>query len=247
MDNNLLARFESMTDDQLAALVSEVTRDKTAPAAPQKVSTRLPDGTVIEADSHEALNQLLVSRLTAAETRPAPEAPRGQNPAPITYDYDTFVKKFTSDPYSGLDYLDEARQGFSTRQVLPQMLQGVAAMAQRLQTMETQMFAQSAPDFTANRSVVENIVKERGWAQNTQSYQDALDIAKSRGLIAAPQAAPQYQPQAPAPQSFIPPRTQTASAPPSGQGLDTNQISGMSDSQVEELMLRAGLINQRRF
>jgi hypothetical protein len=243
--------FENLSDEQLLAMIREASREpgtaKETPK-PEKASVRLADGSVIEAETAEELNRLLAARLEGTRPAPAREEPKtppnAGAPAPVKWDLNTFTQKFVQDPDEGLEYLEIAKYGMPVRKAVPQMLAITAALAAKVQELETASFA---PKVDAERQAVEQIMRERNWAPSRQSFQDALDIAKARGMVRTEEKS-QERREEPRPQTFIPPRTPRASSEeqPANEEELLRAANDMPLDQLEELLMRAGHLKARR-
>jgi len=213
--------FQNMSDADIARWIRANSGDPVNEPAPAEKPFRVQVGdSVIEAATADELNKAVQAKLEDAlrasrTPEPAPPVNPGAPPAPPKWDMKSFVDTFSTDPDEGLDYLERAKYGISIRKTVPQMLPILGALVQKVQELEA---AQFAPREDSERKAVEQILRERQWAPSRQSYQDALDIAKGRGILKPAEEKPVEQPrnergQFASPQGatngtvFIPPRT----------------------------------------
>jgi len=243
--------INELSDDELKALLDRMSTGKEEPevkkTAPEKLKVTLSDGSVIEGDNQEDLNRQLSARLEEARNQSAPPPPAAPQPGKPEWNYEEFTKKFLKDPREGLDYLDVAENGYSTRKAVPALLQIVSALAKKTQELETQRFLDQNDEYTPNqqnRAALEKIITERGWQPGYQSYQDAFDIAKSRGIIHAKKSEePEPEPQS---RSFVPPRVRSKAQETTSEDF-FRATDKLSDEKLEDLLIDAGMIKSRRF
>lgn len=241
--------FENLSDAEILRIVREAGAEGTEAPKKEKVRFTLGNET-IEADTIEEANRIAQEKyaeaLRAASARPEanPQPAQPQVPAKVEFDMKTFTDKFVNDPDAGLDYLETAKYGMPVRKAVPQLLGAVIALGAKVQELESTSFA---PKEAAERQAVEQVMKERGWQPSRQAYEDSLLIAKGRGLIK--ESKPKVDEPA-QPQTFIPPRT------PRGTSEGSQEISNeelllaaqsMPMDKLEDLLIRGGLLNGKRF
>jgi hypothetical protein len=209
----------------------------------------LGDNEVIEADSYEEANKLLVAKLSEARggRREAPvEEPKPAVSAEKpSWDFDKFAKQFVQDPDGALDYMDTVKVGAPVRKLIPPLMMLVQQMAKKVQELEVQNFVRNS-DYEPspeNRKAVQAIIEERGWEPNARSLQDAYDIAKGRGLIKSKEKEEPVRQQAR--EEFVPPRVRGNATPVPDQ-IDAI-AQDLPIEKLEELLLRGGIISHRRF
>jgi hypothetical protein len=164
---------------------------------------------------------------------PAPEAPP---PPREAFDMKRFQEQFLADPSTGLTYAYQTKYGYDPIQVIPVMAAALAETRNQMEQLRAQSFKAQAqlPDEDYQK------VEQFRQAKNLD-WQDAYDLAKVRGIVGAP------------------PQQSTPSAPPrlprGGGKPDTTfdestvheQAAKMTDEQLENMMLKFGVINQRHW
>lgn len=236
--------FDNLNDEQLLAMIREASKEGGGheEAKPPAFKVTLGDGSVLEADSQDNLNKAIQAKLEDAirssRTENAPvQTPTAPGPAKPEWNMETFVKKFTTDPREGMEYYEVANYGMPVGKAVPQMLAGMLAMAQELQELKTAQFAPQVPE---ERKAVEQIMRERNWQPSRQSFQDAADIARARGLFKAKEEEPQV------PKTFIPPRVNRSAEDPNADAEILRNVDRLTDEQIEDLLVKAGHLKTRR-
>lgn len=236
--------FDNLSDAEILKLVREAGNERPTETPKEKVRFTLGNET-IEADTVEEANRIAQEKyaeaIRAASVRPDPQptAPVGAVPAKEKFNMKTFTDTFVENPDAGLDYLDMTKYGMSTRQAVPQMLGALLALGAKVQELEAASFA---PKENVERQAVEQVMKERGWQPSRQSYEDALLIAKGRGLVKDKESKPTVV-EMPQTQTFIPPRTPRGTSEES-LDLSTEELlvaaQSMPLDKLEDLLRRSG-------
>ena len=245
-DTNL----DNLTDEQILALIRKAEKGEESGGKKQeRVKVQLGNGEVIEADSPEALNQILAARLSEhRETEtidPEPTNPQGTQALPKKFDYKKFEKTFVEDPVAGLDYADEVRFGAPLKQVLPQLGMLVGTLAKKVQELETQQFLDTTPDYeptVQNRKAIEQVMSERGWQPSRQTLEDAFAIASAKGLIKSSESKGRKS--EPESEQFIPPRTKGSFEQRQPDDELRAAIDGASDEKIFEWAKQFGIVSR---
>ncbi len=165
-----------------------------------------------------------------------PPEPVREPSKPTEWSYDKFAETFRSDPREGLDYVDQAQYGMPVRRMVPALMVGVAQLMKEVQDLRNREFVRS----TSSEALpaVEQIIKERGWTPNAQAYDDALAIAKAKGLVKGETKEAHQESVTP------PPRIPRGVTEPQE---DLSALDNLSPEQIEEVLFKKGVISQRRF
>jgi hypothetical protein len=177
-------------------------------------------------------------------TEPEETKPASTEPKPA-WDFDKFAKQFVQDPDGALDYMDTAKLGAPVRKLVPMLAAVVQQLGKKVQELEVQNFVKSS-DYepsAENRKAIQGIIEERGWEPNARSLQDAYDIAKGRGLIKAKTETKEERQETR--QEFVPPRVRGNATTVPDQ-IDS-YANDMPIEKLEELLLRGGILANRRF
>lgn len=242
--------FDKMNDEDLLKFVREYGKEPGKQDEVVKPTEKLRfqvGGSVVEADTPEELQRLVQEKFEEAGRAARPvEQPQVPQSKPETFDMKKFTEVFVTDPDAGLDYLEQTKYGMSTRKAVPQLLAGVIALAAKVQELESASFA---PKEDSERRAVEQIMKERQWAPSRQSFQDAHDIAKAKGLFGKKEETA-VDPPRDERGRFIPPRVPRATVE---DNLSSNlpeilrAAETMPPDKLEAFLLEAGVIKSRHF
>jgi hypothetical protein len=225
--------INNMTDEELDALIAELARGG---------GEKKEEAPVVETPTPAQPTAEEIARQVAAQMPPAQVASQTAQPvtAPPAFDQKKYAELFINDAGAAQEYLETVKYGMPLSKMLPGLMQVVATQNQQLQELNTYRAAASVPDYAKHKTVVDQLVKERGWSPSPQSYQDALDIARSRNMLPVDEAAPV----APT-RSNAPPRLPASR---SGGGDKTTLDSmianarNLTDEQLDELAFKAGII-----
>jgi hypothetical protein len=224
--------INNMTDEELDALIAELARG----GGEKKEETPAEPVAPAAMPTAEAIAAQVAAQMPKA---PEPTAPQQVN-APPAFDQKKYAELFINDAGAAQEYLETVTYGMPLKKMLPGLLQVVAAQNTQLAELNTYRAAASVPDYAKHKTVVDQLVKERGWQPSPQSYQDALDIARSRNMLPVEDAPPV----APT-RSNAPPRLPASR---SGGGDKTTLDSmianarNLTDEQLDELAFKAGII-----
>jgi hypothetical protein len=234
MDRSELVKgLEGMTDEQLLELINA--RGKKDDTPKEKVKVQLQNGEVVEGATAEEVNAILAAKYNQA-TKPDEEVEQvtnGAAPKLPKFAYEKFSKTFVDDPLAGLDYADESTMGFSSRKVLPVMVQTMATLLQQVQDLQSKNFK----PYQEHPAEIEQVMKERGWQKSPQALEDAYMIAQGKGLIKTEkQETKKEEP------TFLPPRVGKRST----ESLSTTEQEVLSKaetmdlSDLEDILRQAG-------
>jgi hypothetical protein len=242
MDRDELARrLQSLSDEDLVQLMEKT------PENHETVSTQLPDGTTLEAANQEELNKLLVAKLGEYRERDEevapPPPPQQMGPPPVKWDYKKFQEKFIADPRDGMEYMETSQYGMPTSKLVPLLVNAMGNMAKKMEELEAQDFINSTPEYepsVENRKAVEKLMLERNWKPSRQTFADAFDIAKSRGLVKTREDDREESKSKP----FIAPRIKRTTGHeetlPDSDLID--KANAMSMKDLEKVLMSAGVL-----
>jgi hypothetical protein len=248
-----MADLANLSDEEILALLEKASATKGGDPPKETVKAQLPDGTVLEADSAEELNRLLVAKLGEYREADEPEPQVQQQQVPQVpqelkfgaAEQKKFAELFVQDAASGLEYLETKKYGMPVSKLVPLLVMGLGQMTTKIQELEAESFVNGTEGYNPsveNRKTIEKVMADRGWKPSRQTFSDAFDIARAKGLITAKAENTTNNVRKETP--FIPPRTPKQSG--SDQQLTEtellNKASNMKLEDLENLLFEGGVL-----
>jgi hypothetical protein len=256
-----MADLSNLSDEEILALLEKASATKGGDPNLQKhetVKAQLPDGTVLEADTAEELNRLLVAKLGEYREADEPEPIQQQQQVPQIpqelkfgpAEQKKFAELFVQDAAAGMEFLETKKYGMPVSKLVPLLVMGLGQMTTKIQELEAESFVNGTEGYNPsveNRKTIEKVMAERNWKPSRQTFSDAFDIARAKGLINVEKASSAANNTAnlrSETKTFIPPRTPKQSS--SDQQLTEtellNKASNMKLEDLENLLFEGGVL-----
>jgi hypothetical protein len=153
----------------------------------QQVTFRLPDGRQITG-SQEQVNAQVIEYYQQQQAGQQPQQDQQVKPS---FSQEEFQRRLTNDGYEAAQaYYFENSWGYDPRQGIAQLAGLVKDLVGKVNGLETQGFRAQHQLSEEHWQAVQNMVKENGWQEAPQSYENALILARARGAIPAAEGQP---------------------------------------------------------
>jgi hypothetical protein len=231
MDNEFLKQaLGELSDEDIQTLLAEFGGGKpdekpVEKAAPVVDENRLADSVA---------DKLVQKANKEPRQAPAPE--------PVEFDQDQYAKLLVKDARKAQQYLEQATYGVAVGQLVPALVAGMAGLVSKVQELERGSFNSQVPEYAnpETRAVIEAVMAENGWEPSSRNLQNAVAIARGTGRLEASEE--------PARRSGPPPRLPRAKGqeiPEMTEEAILDRAAKMSDEELENFLLRAGVIQGR--
>ena len=117
-------------------------------------------------------------RARAPVNVPQPTQNQREAPDPVK-----FATLLVEDPIAAMDYIDEHRYGFKSREILPKALEMTAASQRELQAINFKMTTPDYEESPENAEAMMQIMAEHGLTWNAKNLGLAWAKAKEAGLV----------------------------------------------------------------
>ena len=145
-----------------------------------------------------------------------------------------FATLLVEDPIAAMDYIDEHRYGFKSREILPKALEMTAASQRELQAINFKMTTPDYEESPENAEAMMQIMADHGLAWNAKNLGLAWAKAKEAGLVEVKKAEEKAEtPEKPAQTFTNPPAAGTRQAEPTKDW--TSMVEDLNPDQLLQL------------